>query len=131
MVLLVCVIAGFVFAVVAVAYEFGLRGESRTPFRQGLREIRHYRPPVDVVLEYRNGQGFRTLRRLAVLKAFVRRDGRLYLFGISHRPARPRMFRVDRIRCIATPDGEVVDTAQFLLQQLALPADLVRGLRGH
>ena len=119
-----------VFVAVLFAFELGRRGKGPLKFASGLRALRRYTPPVEVVLDYRSAGGGKIVRRVHVTRSQYRRDGRIYLTGFCHHRRAPRTFRVDRALCFATPDGEIIDTRQFLVGRLAIPADLC-GLRAN
>jgi len=118
-----------VFAAVVAAYAFGRRDSGFLRWRRSLRLVRQYSPPINIVLEYRNGAGLKTLWRVRLQKSLHGSDGALYLQALFGTPSRFRTFRVDRILCFATPDGEVLDTQRFLTEQLAIPAEFCPSLR--
>ena len=118
-----------VFGAVLTAFTLGRRSRgdakpraARDP-HPGYHLIRQYSPPVDMRVEYRNPGGFSMLRDMRIIRALHRR-GRLYLFGLCDRGAKPRIFRADRITCFATLDGEVIDTGHFLTGPLQIPSEL-------
>jgi len=113
-----------VFAAVCFAYGIGRRARNASNTTLGLCPIQQYSPPVDAVLEYRNEAGYRSLRRVSILRSLRRPDGRLYLLAFAGKPGKPRTFRVDRILCIATPVGEIVDMLAFLVEELGIPTEL-------
>jgi predicted DNA-binding transcriptional regulator YafY len=119
-----CVVFVAVFAVVCFAFGPRRRSESPLRFVRGLRQLHRYTPAVEVVLDYRSASGTKIVRRVHVTQSQYRRDGRLYLIGFCHYRLAPRTFRVDRVLCFATPDGEVIDTRRFLIDRLAIPPDL-------
>lgn len=92
--------------------------------------LHRYTAPVEVVLDYCSAGGGRIVRRVHITRSQYRRDGRIYLTAFCHHRRAPRTFRVDRVLCFATPDGEIIDTRQFLVGQLAIPPDLC-GLRAN
>ena len=123
-----------VFGAVLAAFRLGRhdRGDAkphatRNP-HPGYHLIRQYSPPVDMRVEYRNPGGFSMLRDMRILRALHRR-GRLYLFGLCDRGAKPRIFRADRITCFATLEGEVVDVRPFLTGPLQIPSELCPAVR--
>lgn len=119
-----CGVFILVFAGVCAAYALG-RGARTPSSRRILEPIRRYSPPIEVVLEYRNESGFKALRRVRVTQSLSRPDGRLYLLGFCNARGKPRTFRVDRILCVATVDGEIIETDGFLTNRLGIPFDLV------
>jgi hypothetical protein len=119
--------AVFIVVFFAVYAAFALGRGSTPPSifgRTTLQELHRYDPAIEAVLEYRSESGFKSLRKIHITKSRRRHDGRLYLLGYCHRSRGPRTFRVDRIICFATPDGEVIDTHEFLIKRLAIPANL-------
>jgi len=113
-----------VFLAILLAYTLG-KGERRLVlWRPQLRALRHYSPPVEIVLEYRDERGATTLRRLRVLKSLVHPDGRLYLRGACPKSQKVKNFRVDRIVSVATIHGEVIDARRFLIERLRVPSEL-------
>jgi len=117
-------IFALVFGAICFAYTMG-RDEGRPAFWQPqLRLIQRYSPPIEMVLEYCDERGAKTVRRLRVIKTLARRDGRLYLFGACQKSRELRTFRVDRIISVATIHGEVVDTTRFLVERLRIPSEL-------
>ncbi|HEY1615523.1 MAG TPA: WYL domain-containing protein [Rhizomicrobium sp.] len=119
-----CAVFVAVFAAICLAYPLGRGGGRPLAFTRGLQELRRYDPAIEAVLEYRSEGGFRTVRKVHVTRSQRRRDGRLYLTGFCHRRLGPRTFRVDRIICVATMDGEVIDKRRFLIDRLAIPPEL-------
>lgn len=120
-----------VFGAVIAAFTLGRRSrnaEQRAPRdpHPGYRLIRQYSPPVDMRVEYRNPGGFAMLRDMRILRA-LRRRGRLYLFGLCDRKAKPRLFRADRIICFTTLEGEVVEVQPFLIGALSIPPEFCPG----
>jgi predicted DNA-binding transcriptional regulator YafY len=61
---------------------------------------------------------------VAVVRSLRHRDGRLFILGLCGSRRDPRTFRVDRIIRVATPDGEVLDTREFLTDWLGIPPRL-------
>jgi hypothetical protein len=84
-------------------------------------EVQLKKEPAEVVLEYRNATGFKTLRKIRILGYVQRRAGRSCIFALCNNGTVPRMFRIDRIVSIATLDGEVRNTKQFLTEILGVP----------
>jgi hypothetical protein len=115
-----------VFGAVVGAYILGHRETPFAKWQRSLRELRRYQPPIDVVIEYQNKAGFRSQRRLAILRSLCGKDGQVYVLGICRNSNKPRTFRTDRISCFATTDGEVLDKQRFLLERLALPTEVCR-----
>lgn len=116
--------AGIGIAVAVAVYVLG-GGKRRNPYFRNLDKIEEYRPPIKVVLEYRNDSGDRYNGPFAVLRSLRhRRDDRLYLLGFLGKQGKPRVFRVDRIVSMKTPDGQPVDTRRFLIDRLGIPREL-------
>lgn len=120
------------FAVVFAAICVGLTALTRkasspaTPTkerRSTLALVQQYSPAIDVMMEYRDVRAFRTLRRVRISQALRNRAGRLYLLGFYEAATKPRTFRLDRVICFASLDGEVLDTRRFVLERLGLPAE--------
>jgi WYL domain-containing protein len=112
-----------VFAVILAAYALGRHRGWPSPWstseqRQAGRDL----PPVKVLLEYRNATGFTTRRKIEIVAYMSRPSGRSCLFALCNNGAAPRTFRIDRIVSIATLDGEILDTQQFLAEQLGVTA---------
>ena len=120
------VLTGFVFVgVFAAALVLYALGRSELPrWYGGLTQIREYRPPVTFVMEYEDERGRRARRSVAILRSLVGRDGRLYLSGYSGEKGEPRTFRAEHILAVATGDGQVIDTGQFLAGPLMIPPEL-------
>ena len=88
--------------------------------RPALEPIRQYSPAIDIMMEYRGARMFRTLRRVRITRALRHHTGRLYLLGFYEAANRPRTFRLDRVICFASLDGEVLDTQHFVSKRLEL-----------
>lgn len=123
-----------VFGAVLVAFAWGRNSTSSFGDRKtdgpakprdphpGFQLIRQYSPPIYMRIEYRWPSGFSMLLNVRILRVLHRRE-RLYLFGLCDPNAKPKMFRVDRIVCFVTLDGEVVDTLPFLTDRLRIPRE--------
>jgi hypothetical protein len=111
------------FAAILGAYALGQRNGrlSRGPDSE-LRRADGNVSPVEVLLEYRNATGFTTQRKIKILEFIPRGGGRSCLFAVGKNGTAPRTFRIDRILSIATLDGEVLDTQQFLTERLGIRA---------
>ena len=107
----------FVFVFVAILGGYHLGTSERFGRPAEVKEIRQ----AETMLEYRNATGFTTLRKVRFLGYAHRRGGRSCLFALCNNGTQPRTFRVDRIVSIATLDGEVLDTRQFLTETLGVP----------
>lgn len=117
-----------VFAAVCIGLTTFIRKASSpaTPAvkrRSTLVPVQRYSPAIDVMMEYRDVRAFRTLRRVRISQALRNRAGRLYLLGFYEAATKPRTFRLDRVICFASLDGEVLDTRRFVLERLGLPAE--------
>ncbi len=115
------IVFAVVFGAVIAAYAFGQsrRGE---PGPGSL--IRQYSPPINMWLEYKNREGYESLQPVKILRSERRTNGHLYLFGFNGRD-KPREYRIDRISCIASEDGEVLDYREFLTTRLNIPAGML------
>ncbi|MEX0921309.1 MAG: WYL domain-containing protein [Rhodovibrionaceae bacterium] len=116
--------AGVLIAVAVAVYALGSDGKRRHTYGSDLRKIEEYRPPVSVVLKYRNASGVNSERRVAVLRSLRSRQGHLYLLGVFGKRRNPRVFRVDRIVSVKSADGRPLDTRRFLIDRLSIPHEL-------
>jgi hypothetical protein len=121
-----------VFGTICVGHLVIVRKRSLQPGpkpRRRLDLVKQYSPAIDVMMEYRDARAFKTLRRIRIAQVLRNRAGRLYLLGFNELAMKPRTFRLDRIVCIASLDGEVLEMRRFLIDRLGLPADLCMNLR--
>jgi hypothetical protein len=108
-----------VFGAILAAYTLGqLRHSSRRNYQQN--QQRRNLPSAELLLEYRNATGFTTLRKIRIVGYQPRPHGRSCVFALCNNGTAPRSFRVDRIISMATLDGEVLDTQNFLAEQLGV-----------
>jgi len=109
-----------VFTGIFVAYAIGRRDASAPTQPRATHAV----TSADIVIEYRaEGRASPYLQRIRVVEWMQSRHGRLYLYGLRN-DGKQRMFRVDRIVSIAIPDGEVLDMQRYLVERLAVPAEL-------
>lgn len=73
--------------------------------------------PYFAMIEYIDTNGTRTRRRIT-MRALDDRDGTLYLLATCHERKAARTFRLDRIQCVISQDGEVEDAAQWFSETL-------------
>lgn len=110
---------------IAVAFYLLQGRKPQNPYFRNLDKIEEYRPPVKVVLDYRNSAGTRYTGSVAIVKSLRHRnDGRLYLLGFSGKQSKPRVFRVDRIVSMKTTGGKPIEKRRFLVDRLGLPDEL-------
>lgn len=112
-----------VFVVFLAAYALGRHSDQPSRWR-GNQQLQASGKisPVEVLLEYQNATGFTTRRKVVILAYVPRSGGRSCLFAICNYGTAPRTFRIDRIVSIATLDGEILDTQQFLTERLGVRA---------
>jgi len=113
----------FVVVLGAVLAVYILGVEEGRALRSARREIRDYRPPIEVVMEYRNPHGTASRWRLDIISAYYTRGGKLCFIGRAPNARRRKRFltfRFDRVTWFATTDGEVIDTQAFLTQKLGI-----------
>lgn len=114
------VIAVLTLVVFAGAYALRRCSSRLSSSGHRLRQIHEYKPAIVIELFYRNQTGVETQRRVAVLRRSATiADG--CSCSASQGDDGLRLFRVDRLVQVATPDGEVLDMQEFLTDWLGVP----------
>ena len=113
-----------ILATLAIARYLLARRKPRSFYGSGLTQIEEYRPPVSVLLNYRDAAGATSERRVSVMRSLRSREDHLYLFGVTRKGRKPRTFRVDRIGSMKTANGKPLDKRRFLIDRLCLPREL-------
>lgn len=85
-------------------------------FESGAEETRSHDKigPLFFMIEYTNAKGEFTRRRITAYRIENRDNGLRYIIAKCHERRALRTFRLDRVNCFITQDGEVVEPDVFL-----------------